>query len=393
MKVKRTKVGIIGAGPAGLMLARLLMENGVSSIILELKDRKYVEGRIRAGVLEQGTVNLLAKAKADYRLKSEAQIHHGIEVSVNGNRKRIDLKKFSGGKSVTVYGQTDITIDLINVHLNAGGEIVFEAQNVMPIGISDDTPLISYQHDGQNYQVKCDFIAGCDGFHGISRSVIPLNNLKCFERIYPYSWLGILAEAPPPSSELIYASHENGFALYSMRPPTRSRLYLQCPMETKIEEWPNDRVWEELRTRLGPRDGSMINEGNVIEKNITTMRSFVTEPMHYGNLFLAGDAAHIVPPTGAKGLNLALSDIHYLSNAFFEFYDTGSRDGLNSYSTTALSRVWKTERFSWWMTSMLHKTSASDSFDDRIRLAELEYLLSSDSALSSLAENYTGLPF
>ena len=393
MKIKRTQVGIIGAGPAGLTLARLLFERGISSVILEAKDRKYVESRIRAGVLEEGSVQLLGQAKADNRLQSNAQLHKGIEVSVNGNRTRINLKKFSGGKHVTVYGQTEITIDLIKVHMKLGGEIIFEASNVLPRDFETKNPIIDYESNGEATELHCDFIAGCDGFHGISRPSIPQKQLKFFERVYPYSWLGILAEAEPPSKELIYASHEKGFALYSMRPPTRSRLYLQCSNDTILDEWPDNRVWDELRYRLGVDDGNLIHEGEVLEKSITPMRSFVTEPMQYGNLFLAGDAAHIVPPTGAKGLNLALSDIFYLSNALIAFYDTGSKKELDYYSKTALSRVWKTERFSWWMTSMLHKSAATDTFENRIRLAELEYLLSSEAALTSLAENYTGLPY
>ena len=393
MKIKRTQVGIIGAGPAGLTLARLLFERGISSVILEAKDRNYVESRIRAGVLEEGSVQLLGQAKADNRLQSNAQLHKGIEVSVNGNRTRINLKKFSGGKHVTVYGQTEITIDLIKVHMKLGGEIIFEASNVLPRDFETKNPIIDYESNGEATELHCDFIAGCDGFHGISRTSIPQKQLKFFERVYPYSWLGILAEAEPPSKELIYASHEKGFALYSMRPPTRSRLYLQCSNDTILDEWPDNRVWDELRYRLGVDDGNLIHEGEVLEKSITPMRSFVTEPMQYGNLFLAGDAAHIVPPTGAKGLNLALSDIFYLSNALIAFYDTGSKKELDYYSKTALSRVWKTERFSWWMTSMLHKSAATDTFENRIRLAELEYLLSSEAALTSLAENYTGLPY
>ncbi|MEE3007402.1 MAG: 4-hydroxybenzoate 3-monooxygenase [Pseudomonadota bacterium] len=393
MKVKRTQVGIIGAGPAGLTLARLLFESGISTVILEAKDREYVENRVRAGVLEQGSVELLGRAKSDARLQSNAQIHKGIEISLNGDRCRVNLEKFSGGKHVTVYGQTEITIDLIEVHTKLGGEIIFEASNVMPRDFETKTPVIQYESNGDLTELQCDFIAGCDGFHGICRSSIPPSKLKFFERLYPYSWLGILAEAPPPSKELIYASHERGFALYSMRPPTRSRLYLQCENNTTLYNWPDEVIWNELRCRLGVKDANLIQEGEIIEKGVTPMRSFVTEPMQYGNLFLAGDAAHIVPPTGAKGLNLALSDIFYLSNAFTSFYDTGSTKELKSYSKTALSRIWKTERFSWWMTSMLHKASETDNFENRIRLAELDYLLSSEAALSSLAENYTGLPY
>ena len=357
MKVKRTQVGIIGAGPAGLTLARLLSESGISTVVLEAKDREYVENRIRAGVLEQGSVELLGLAKSDARLQSNAQIHKGIEISLNGDRCRVNLEKLSGGKHVTVYGQTEITIDLIEAHTKLGGEIIFEASNVMPRDFETKTPVIQYESNGDLTELQCDFIAGCDGFHGISRSSIPPSKLKFFERLYPYSWLGILAEAPPPSKELIYASHERGFALYSMRPPTRSRLYLQCENNTTLDNWPDEVIWNELRCRLGVKDANLIQEGEIIEKGVTPMRSFVTEPMQYGNLFLAGDAAHIVQPTGAKG------------------------------------RIWNTERFSWWMTSILHKASETDNFENRIRLAELDYLLSSEAALSSLAENYTGLPY
>ena len=393
MTVKRTQIGIIGAGPAGLMLARLLMEQGISSVILEAKTRKYVENRIRAGVLESGTVELLNRAKADHRLKEEGQIHEGLELSINGQRSRIDLKRYSKGKSVTIYGQTELTIDLINTHLKAGGEIVFDAHNVQPNNFNTLEPNLTYRQDNIDHHLDCDFIAGCDGFHGISRSKMPIKDQHVFERVYPYAWLGILAESPPPSNELIYATHKRGFALYSMRPPSRSRSYLQCSPNLDLNEWPDERIWDELQTRLGSQIDSHVSQGKIIEKGVTPMRSFVVEPLRYGNLFLAGDAAHIVPPTGAKGLNLAMSDIQYLADAFSDFYKNKSFKGISNYSDRALSRIWKTERFSWWMTSVLHKTENESSFDDRIRLTELEYLLSSEAAMRSFAENYVGLPF
>ena len=393
MTVKRTQIGIIGAGPAGLMLARLLMEQGISSVILEAKTRSYVENRIRAGVLENGTVELLKQAKADYRLQKEGQIHEGLELSINGERSRIDLKHYSEGKSVTIYGQTELTIDLISTHLNAGGEIIFDAHNVQPNNFNTLEPNITYRYNNKDHQLDCDFIAGCDGFHGISRSKIPIKDQNIFERVYPYAWLGILAESPPPSNELIYATHKRGFALYSMRPPSRSRSYLQCSPTLDLNDWPDERIWDELQIRLGAKSNSLVSQGKVVEKGVTPMRSFVVEPLKYGNLFLAGDAAHIVPPTGAKGLNLAMSDIQYLSDAFLDFYKNKSLSGINSYSDRALSRIWKTERFSWWMTSVLHKAENESSFDDRIRLTELDYLLSSEAAMRSFAENYVGLPF
>jgi p-hydroxybenzoate 3-monooxygenase len=343
--------------------------------------------------LEQGTVDLLHEAGVGGGVAGDGQVHGGIEISLNGHRKRIDLTRLSGGKSVTVYGQTEITRDLIDARLDAGGAIIFEAGDVTPLDITSDRPRIAYHHGGEGHELTCDFIAGCDGFHGVCRAQIPDSVLRTYERVYPYAWLGILAEAPPPSHELIYASHQRGFALFSMRPPTRSRTYLQCPADVEIADWPDARVWDELRHRLGPDDAPMITEGPVLEKSVTPMRSFVAEPLRHGRLFLAGDAAHIVPPTGAKGLNLAASDVRYLSWALFEFYESGATAGLDAYSDTALSRVWKAERFSWWMTSMLHKTDEEHSFEARVRVAELEYLLSSEAAMTALAENYVGLPF
>ena len=392
MAVKRIQVGIVGAGPAGLLLAQLLMARGIASVILEQRDRGYVEGRIRAGVLEQGTVGLLGEAGVGARVAAEGQVHGGIEISLAGNRTRIDLENLTGGKAVTVYGQTEVVKDLIQARLAAGGDIVFEATDVTPVDLDTNRPRLLYTHEGEPHELHCDFIAGCDGYHGICRSSLPDSALKLYERSYPYAWLGILAEAPPPSDELIYASHPRGFALFSMRPPTRSRLYLQCTPDTDLADWPDARVWDELRARLGPADADMLREGPVLEKSITPMRSFVAEPLRHGRLFLAGDAAHIVPPTGAKGLNLAASDIRYLSWALIDHYENGDDHRLDTYSETALSRVWKAERFSWWMTSMLHKSGKADDFDARIRIAELEYLLSSRAAMTALAENYVGLP-
>ena len=393
MTTRRTQVGIVGAGPAGLLLAQLLMRRGIDSVILEQRDRGYVESRIRAGVLEQGTVDLLGEAGVGDRVAAEGQVHRGIEISLAGQRARIDLESLTAGKTVTVYGQTEVVKDLIQARLAAGGEIVFEADDVTPVDLETKRPRLVYNQNGVAHELHCDFIAGCDGFHGVCRSRIPGTALKIYERAYPYAWLGILAEAPPPSRELIYASHPRGFALFSMRPPTRSRLYLQCAPDTDLLEWPDARVWDELRQRLGPDDANILNEGPVLEKSITPMRSFVAEPLRHGGLFLAGDAAHIVPPTGAKGLNLAASDVRYLSWALFDHYENQDDRRLDSYSDTALSRVWKAERFSWWMTSMLHTGVEPDGFDARIRVAELEYLLSSEAAMTSLAENYVGLPF
>ncbi len=393
MSVKRTHVGIVGAGPAGLLLAQLLMQRGIDSVILEQRDRAYVEGRIRAGVLEQGTVDLLDEAGVGTRVAAEGQVHDGIEISLAGKRSRIDLRELSGGKAVTVYGQTEVVKDLIKARLGLGGEIVFQAADVMPIDLESEKPGLRYTENGETHELRCDFVAGCDGYHGVCRSTIPSSALEIYEKAYPFAWLGILAEAAPPSHELIYASHPRGFALYSMRPPTRSRLYLQCSPDTALADWPDARVWDELRQRLGPEDQGLLKEGPVLEKSITPMRSFVAEPLRHGRLFLAGDAAHIVPPTGAKGLNLAASDVRYLSWALFDHYERNDNRRLDSYSEVALSRVWKAERFSWWMTSMLHRNAEGDDFDARIRVAELEYLLSSRAAMTSLAENYVGLPF
>ena len=389
----RTQVGIIGSGPAGLLLGQLLHRNGIDSVILERRDRTYVEGRIRAGVLEQGTVDLLKRAGVGERLAREGLVHNGIEIALDGQRQRIDLHELSGGKSVTVYGQTEITKDLIKARLESGAPLLFEALNVSVHDFNTATPRIRYQHDGTEYELHCDFIAGCDGFHGVCRESFPAGQIQTYERVYPFAWLGILAQAPPPAEELIYAKHERGFALFSMRSRQISRSYIQCVPDEDLDAWPDERVWDELRLRLGPDHGDKVQSGPVLEKSITPMRSFVAEPMRSGHLFLAGDAAHIVPPTGAKGLNLAASDIHYLAGALILYYQSGSEDLLDRYSDQALTRIWKAQRFSWWMTSLLHNFPGDRRFENRVQRAELEYVLSSRAALSSLAENYVGLPF
>jgi len=386
-------VAIIGAGPAGLLLSQLLHVHGIDSVILERRDRAYVEGRIRAGVLEFGTVQLLEEAGVSQRMHDKGLVHDGIYISNNGRRTHIDFADLTGGKSVMIYGQTAVVRDLIKARLDAGGEIVFEAEDVSLADIDTDRPRVRYRHQGQEHELTCDFIAGCDGFHGVSRQSMPERLLKTFQREYPFGWLGILAEAPPAADELIYASHERGFALFSMRSPTLSRNYIQCRADEDLEQWPDDRVWEELRLRLGEEGPALVNEGKVVEKSVTPMRSFVAEPLSCGRLFMAGDAGHIVPPAGAKGLNLAASDIRYLYRAFVAYYKSGDGSLLEDYSDSALARVWKAERFSWWMTSLLHRFPQATEFDQRIQQAELEYVLESRAAKTVLAENYVGLPF
>ncbi|CAN5918298.1 4-hydroxybenzoate 3-monooxygenase [soil metagenome] len=389
----KTQVGIIGAGPAGLLLARLLKVHGIDSVILEARSRAYVEGRIRAGVLEQGTVDLLREASVAQRLEREGLVHDGVELAVGGRRFRIDFRQLVG-KTVTVYGQTEVTKDLIEAHLAAGdGSIVWEAADVAVHDAHTAKPRLSYCADGQSRELACDFIAGCDGFHGVSRPSLPESLGQTYQRDYPFGWLGILADVPPCSEELIYASHARGFALASMRSPTRSRYYIQCGLDEKIEDWPDERIWDELKRRLGPQTEPHITTGPAIEKSIAPLRSFVSAPMAHGRLFLAGDAAHIVPPTGAKGLNLAASDVHYLCRALLAHYREGSDALLAAYSDTALARVWKAERFSWWITSLLHKLHDETSFEAQMQRAELDYLAASTAAQTALAENYVGLPF
>jgi p-hydroxybenzoate 3-monooxygenase len=391
--VLRTKVAIIGAGPAGMLLGQLLHRHGIDNVILERKDRDYVLARIRAGVLEQGTVGLLEEVGVTERLHHEGLIHDGIELLFGGVRHRLDLKCASGGKTVTVYGQTEVTRDLMDARDKAGLTTVYDAANVSLHDFDTDHPKVRYVKDGTSHEVACDFIAGCDGFHGVSRQSVAPNAIKTFERVYPFGWLGLLSETPPVSPELIYTNHERGFALCSMRSMHRSRYYVQCSLDEHVDNWSDDKFWDELKRRLDPEAADNLVTGPSIEKSIAPLRSFVAEPMRFGRLFLAGDAAHIVPPTGAKGLNLAASDAHYLAQALNEFYGEKSSAGIDGYSELALKRVWKAERFSWWMTSMLHRFPDPDGFNGRIQLAELNYLVGSKAATSSLAENYVGLPF
>ena len=384
-------VVIIGSGPAGLLLSHLLHVQGIDSVILERKSRDYVEGRIRAGVLEMGTVDLMKRVGVDARMNKEGIIHGGIYISVNGKRTHVNMEELTGGSTVMIYGQTEVTKDLIAARLAHGGEIVFEAEDVSLHEIDGDAPRVRYVKDGNEVELRCDYIAACDGFHGVGRKTLP--GVQEFEKVYPFGWLGVLAHAKPVADELIYAKHDRGFALCSMRSETVVRHYVQVPSTDKIEDWSDDRFWAELRTRLGEEDAELVNEGEVFEKSIAPLRSFVAEPMQHGRLFLAGDAAHIVPPTGAKGLNLAASDVHYLSEALIAKYKKNREDLLATYSDTALARVWKAERFSWWMTSMLHTFGDQNEFDGRIRDAELQYILSSKAGLTNLSENYVGLPY
>lgn len=393
----RTQVGIVGAGPAGLLLSHLLHLQGIESVLVESRSREYVEERVRAGVLEQGTADLLVETGVGARLKREGMIHYGVELRFGGHGHRIDFKDLADGRAIFVYPQNKVVADLFDARLAAGGRIFFEADDVSVHNFSDASaqarPKIRFRANGEPQEIECDFIAGCDGFHGVCRPSIPESALTVFERIYPFGWLGILAEAPPSSDELIYAYHERGFALLSMRSPEISRLYIQCAPDEDIREWPDDRIWQELHKRLATTDGKWkLTEGPVIQKGVTGMRSFVVEPMQYGKLFLAGDAAHIVPPTGAKGLNLAASDVLVLSRALKGFYASGRKDLIENYSKTCLRRIWKAQRFSWWMTSMLHLFNTDNAFDRRRQLAELDYVTSSRAASQTLAENYVGLP-
>ena len=389
----RTQVAIIGSGPAGLLLGQLLHCYGIDNVVLERKDRNYVLGRIRAGVLEQGTVGLLEEAGVAERLHRDGLVHDGVELCFDGSRHRIDMKAATGGKTMVVYGQTEVTRDLMDGRLRVGRETIYDAGDVSLHDFDTEKPKVRYVKDGRTHEVACDFIAGCDGFHGVSRQSVPASAITTFERTYPFGWLGVLAETPPVSPELIYTNHERGFALCSMRSPTRSRYYVQCTNDDHVDNWSDDRFWDELRRRLDPKAAAEIITGPSIEKSIAPLRSFVAEPMRFGRLFLAGDAAHIVPPTGAKGLNLAASDVHYLSHALREFYLDGSSAGIDGYSAKALARVWKAERFSWWMTSMLHRFPDTDAFSARIQLAELNYLVSSQAATTAMSEQYVGLPY
>jgi p-hydroxybenzoate 3-monooxygenase len=388
----RTQVGIVGAGPAGLTLAHLLHLAGIESVILESRSREYVEHRVRAGVLEQGTVDLLTEMGVGERIARQGLKHQGIELGFAGGRHRIDFTELTGGKSITIYAQHEVIKDLIAARLAYAGALYFEAEGLRVSGI-ETSPQIQFREGGAEQTLACDFIAGCDGFHGICRDAIPARALQIHEREYPFSWLGILADVAPASHELIYTYHERGFALLSMRSPSVSRLYLQVPANEDIAQWSADRIWAELRVRMATQDGFVLQDGPITQKGITPMRGFVAEPMQFGKLFLLGDAAHIVPPTGAKGLNLAVADVRVLAMALAEFYRTGHREMLEGYSQKCLRRVWKVQRFSAWMTAMLHRFPGEDSFAHKLHLAELDYVTSSLAAATTLAENYVGLPF
>jgi p-hydroxybenzoate 3-monooxygenase len=378
----RTQVGIVGAGPAGLVLGQLLQAKGIESVVLEARDRDYVENRVRAGVLEQGTVGLLKEMGVGERLERQGLVHQGVELRFAGQGHRIDFDDLTG-RAITVYGQQEVVKDLIAARLGFGGPLLFEVDDVRPEEIETESPLLRYRHEGEEHVLRCDVIAGCDGFHGVCRPAVPDGVLTFHEREWPFAWLGILAEAEPSSEELIYTHHERGFALQSMRSPTVTRLYLQCEPDDQLERWPDERIWEELQLRL---DGQ-VNEGRIFERGITPMRSFVAEPMQHGRLYLAGDAVHIVPPTGAKGLNLAVADVYVLADALERWFAGGDDTLLAGYSDVCLRRVWRTQYFSWWMTSMLHRM---DDFQSKLQLAQLDYVTSSRAASQSLAENYVG---
>ena len=387
----KTQVVIVGAGPAGLLLGQLLHVQGIDTVVLERRSPEYVLSRIRAGVLESITVELLDAAGCGARLHREGLIHGGIELSFGGQRHRIDIRALTGGKTVVVYGQTEMTRDLMAARAACDAATVYEAEDVSIHDVSSARPRVEFTRDGRRQVIECEFIAGCDGFHGVSRGSIPAGSLKTYERVYSFGWMGILADVPPCNDELIYVNHERGFALCSMRSRTRSRYYVQCAADEDPAMWPDERFWTELRSRLDEKTAAAIVTGPSIEKSVAPLRSFVAEPLRFGRLFLAGDAAHIVPPTGAKGLNLAASDVGYLSQALVEFYRERSEAALEAYSARALARVWKAERFSWWMTSLLHQFADQGEFNRKIQLAELEYLVDSPAAATTLAENYVGL--
>jgi p-hydroxybenzoate 3-monooxygenase len=389
----RTQVAIVGAGPAGLLLGQLLFKAGIANIILERQSGDYVLSRIRAGVLEQVTVDLLDECGVSARMHREGLVHHGIELLFEGKRHRIDMHGLTGGKSVTVYGQTEVTHDLMDARKAEGLVTIYDTGDTVTLHDFDgQRPKVRYVKEGKTHEIECDFIAGCDGFHGVSRASAPASLLKTYEKVYPFGWLGLLADVPPVSHELIYANTERGFALCSMRSHTRSRYYVQVPLQDKAEAWSDDAFWNELRSRLDPAARERLVTGPSIEKSIAPLRSFVAEPMRFGRLFLAGDAAHIVPPTGAKGLNLAATDVKYLSNAFIEYYRDRSSHGIDHYSELCLRRIWKAERFSWWFTSLMHKFPETGEFGQKVQEAELDYLVNSRAASTSLAENYVGLP-
>jgi p-hydroxybenzoate 3-monooxygenase len=390
----QTQVAILGAGPAGLLLSHLLSLHRIESIVLETKSRAYVESRIRAGVLEHGTTQLLCDTGVGERLKKQGMRHEGINLGFSGEIHQINLAELTGGKAITVYGQHEVVKDLIAARISAGGQILFEVADVFIDALLTNRPRVRFRHQGEDCELTGDWLAGCDGSHGVSRTSIPAGALRMFEKTYPFAWLGILAEAAPSWDELIYAHHQDGFALFSMRSPSITRLYLQCKPDEDLSKWPDERVWENLERRLSfPGTKKRVRRGGIIQKGVTTMRSFAVEPMQYGRLFLAGDSAHIVPPTGAKGMNLAVSDVWFLARALAGFYANGRTDLLDSYSESCLRRVWKAQRFSWWMTSLMHRFDHDDAFELRRQLAELDYLTSSRAAATALAENYVGLPW
>lgn len=389
----KTQVGIIGGGPSGLLLSQILHLQDIESVVLERQSRDYVLGRIRAGVLEQGTVEMLREAQVGDRMDREGLIHDGFHMAFGGRTKRIDLEGLTGGKTVMVYGQTEVTRDLYDARDQMGGVVIDEATDVTPHDIDTNSPYLKFHRDGNEERLDCDFIVACDGFHGVGRQSMPKDVLKTYERVYPFGWLGVLSKTKPVNDELIYANHERGFALCSMRSPTLSRYYVQCALDEDLSEWRDDRFWEELKSRLPENTAAGLETGPSIEKSIAPLRSFVCEPMSYKRMFLAGDAAHIVPPTGAKGLNLAASDVYYLSRALIAQYGQGDESGLREYSKTALSRVWKAERFSWSMTMLMHKFPDQGEFGVKMQQAELDYLTSSTAAMTAMAENYVGLEY
>ncbi|WP_173664507.1 4-hydroxybenzoate 3-monooxygenase [Pseudomonas synxantha] len=389
----KTQVAIIGAGPSGLLLGQLLHNAGIQTLVLERQSAEYVQGRIRAGVLENGMVDLLREAGVSQRMDTEGLVHDGFDIALNGRLIPIDLKTLTGGQSVMIYGQTEVTRDLMTARAAAGATTLYEASNVQPHDLKGEQPWLTFEHEGQAWRLECDYIAGCDGFHGVARQSIPAEALEVFERVYPFGWLGVLADTPPVHAELVYAKHARGFALCSMRSLTRSRYYLQVPQDEVVEQWSDARFWEELKARLPSTLAEQLVTGPSLEKSIAPLRSFVVEPMQYGRLFLLGDAAHIVPPTGAKGLNLAASDVSTLFRILLKVYREGRLDLLEKYSAICLRRVWKAERFSWWMTSMLHQFPQADAFSQRIAESELDYFIHSDAGRKTIAENYVGLAY
>lgn len=389
----KTKIAIVGAGPSGLLLGQLLQKAGIDNIIIERQTPEYILGRIRAGVLEQGTADLLREAGVSERMEKEGLVHDGFELAIAGRLEHINIKELTGGKTVIVYGQTEVTRDLMNARNACGAQTIYQADNVAIHDMKSDAPYITYEKDGVAQRIDCDYVAGCDGYHGVSRKSIPADVLTEYERVYPFGWLGVLADTPPVHDELIYAQHERGFALCSMRSATRTRYYVQVPMTEKVEDWSDERFWDELRQRIPAEQAAKLVTGPSIEKSIAPLRSFVVEPMQYGNLFLLGDAAHIVPPTGAKGLNLAASDVNTMFRILCKVYQEGRTDLLEKYSEICLRRIWKAERFSWWLTSMMHDFPENDDFTKQMQKTELEYFVGSVAGRTTIAENYVGLPY